>query len=79
MTVNGGVASDTVEDSTSTREMRGRFEWADGRCYDGEWRCGKRHGRGLHINTRNEKQFGVWADDLFQHWEGEVLDPSSSN
>lgn len=47
----------------------GKFVWADGRTYDGEWFNGHRHGRGLYMNAKSEKKVGYWADDKFLRWE----------
>ena len=40
-----------------SRDAAGKYTWADGRVYEGEWKDGKRNGKG------EEKQSRAWRDE----------------
>ena len=42
---------------------RGRYEWKDGRFYEGDWLNGKMHGRGTYIWTDGRKYEGEYHED----------------
>jgi len=43
----------------------GRYDFANGDFYDGEWKSGLRHGKGTYVwKELNEKYFGDWAGGL---------------
>jgi hypothetical protein len=44
--------------------------WASGNRYDGQWRDGKRNGRGVWISAQARYE-GEWRDDL-EHGQGVV-------
>ena len=40
-----------------SHDAAGKYTWADGRVYEGEWKDGKRNGKG------EEKQSRAWRDE----------------
>ncbi|CEM00698.1 unnamed protein product [Vitrella brassicaformis CCMP3155] len=40
----------------------GKLSWPDGRCYEGEWKAGKMHGKGTYTTATGESRTGEWAD-----------------
>ena len=42
---------------------RGKHQWPDGSCYNGEYMFGKKHGDGKLIFSDGKYYNGRWADD----------------
>merc|ERR1712232_1145563 len=68
MVWNTGKGMQTYEGAyrDDLKHGHGKFVWADGRIYDGQWVKGQRHGRGLYINSKGQKRLGNWVADKFQ-------------
>jgi hypothetical protein len=45
------------------------FTWGDGRKYDGQYKDGKMHGKGVETTANGEKYDGDWKDDK-RHGQG---------
>jgi hypothetical protein len=43
----------------------GKYQWPDGRVYDGEWSNGKRNGRGVYVKN-GERREGIWKEDRYE-------------
>ena len=41
---------------------KGRFEWVDGRVYEGEYLGGKKHGFGVFEWPNGRKYVGSWSE-----------------
>lgn len=46
----------------------GTFRWPDGRSYDGEWKDGLQHGRGVYTSVDGQKREGIWERGKRQRW-----------
>lgn len=45
---------------------KGKYTWSNGDYYNGVWKFGKRHGKGImYDNALEKKVFGQWEDDNF--------------
>ena len=44
------------------------FTWRDGRVYDGQWRDGKQHGRGVFIKNEGTRRVGIWENGRNVEW-----------
>ena len=42
---------------------RGRYEWADGRSYEGDWMDGKKHGKGVYTWKDGKRYEGEYQND----------------
>ena len=40
------------------------YKFTNGGSYIGEWRIGKRHGRGLYKSAKGDLYYGKWIDDV---------------
>ncbi len=49
----------------------GRYQWSDGRVYDGLWRNGKQHGEGTYIQKDGSTRAGIWEDGKRTKWINE--------
>ena len=49
------------------KEGYGVFTFRDGRVYEGEWKDGKQHGRGL-FRKKNITREGIWEDGERIKW-----------
>ncbi|MCB0369947.1 MAG: hypothetical protein KDD45_11055 [Bdellovibrionales bacterium] len=47
------------------------FTFRDGRVYEGEWKNGKQHGRGV-FRKKNMAREGIWEDGERVKWLDEV-------
>merc|ERR1719420_782658 len=61
-----GMQTYTGEYRDDLKWGNGKFVWADGRIYDGQWVKGQRHGKGFYINSKGEKRTGNWFNDKFE-------------
>ena len=51
------------------REGKGSFFWKDGRIYDGQWKDGKQHGKGLFIKHEGQlAKVGIWENGKNIEW-----------
>lgn len=60
----GDVYHGEVRDvgSSKVKDGRGRYEFANGSLYDGEWRNGTMHGKGMFFESQTGDRFeGTWA------------------
>ena len=46
----------------------GKYHWADGRIYEGQWLNGKQHGRGKYTHQGGQIKIGIWANGKRTHW-----------
>jgi hypothetical protein len=53
----------------SNMEGKGRETWADGRCYDGDFKNGKKDGEGTFVWPNGIKYIGSWISGK-QHGSG---------
>jgi hypothetical protein len=64
--------SGAMEDVTYINDLKdgyGKFEWPDGRVYEGQFREGKMHGRGRFKDTFGHISEGNWENGHFlRHW-----------
>lgn len=44
------------------------FRWPDGRGYEGQWKDGKQHGRGVSISSAGERKEGEWVEGKRDRW-----------
>lgn len=53
------------------KEMKdgyGRYEWADGRKFEGWWHRGKQHGLGIVIESGYTPKYGLWEHGKRRKW-----------
>lgn len=47
----------------------GKYIWSTGESFDGNWRNGKKNGKGIYTIITSEKDsvlYGIWVDDVFK-------------
>lgn len=50
------------------KEGKGKFVWADGKTYDGEWKDGKQHGIGNYYGGSGDTKKGEWKNGKRVKW-----------
>jgi hypothetical protein len=50
------------------RNGQGRFEWGDGRIYEGPWVDGKQHGQGKFTDREGRVRMGEWEHGKKIRW-----------
>ncbi len=47
----------------------GKYTWADGRVYEGNWHNGRQHGEGVYsVGNGEAPKKGVWIDGKRDRW-----------
>ena len=60
------VKRDAPEKTAYTDVQLGKRTWANGEVYEGEWRAGQRHGRGMCYYADGECYVGEWVEGVRQ-------------
>ena len=45
------------------KEGSGKYTWADGTTYDGEWNDNKINGHGIYLWADGRKYYGSWSNN----------------
>lgn len=56
------------------KEGKGTLTWEDGRCYKGDWKTNKMHGKAMFTSMSGMTRRGTWKKGRRIEWDEEAVD-----